>query len=121
VAAGLTVAGPTHVVHWSGDNGAAVAGSVAGLGLAAEWLLGESTSLAPIDEGTLIRSAVADVDAGDLAASVSYDTVYAARQHEELTWRHDPGRQAKYLEEPANAGADTMLRIIGQAIRDELR
>lgn len=111
---------PTHRLAWTGDRGGAQAGAVAGLGLAAEWLLGESTAVAPIEEGTLIRSAVADVDAGDLAASVSYDTVYAARQHEELTWRHDPGRQAKYLEEPANAGADTMLGIIAAGVRGEL-
>ena len=115
------MAGPTHVVHWDGDNGAALAGAVAGLGLAAEHLLGVSTGVAPIEESTLIRSAVADVDADDLRASVSYDTVYAARQHEELTWRHDPGRQAKYLEEPAEAEAETMVAIIAAAIREELR
>jgi hypothetical protein len=36
---------------------------------------------------------------GNLTAYVSYDTPYAARQHEELDWRHDEG-QAKYLEGP---------------------
>lgn len=112
--------GVSSFVHWGGDGGAVQAGAVAGLGLAAEWLLGESTAVAPIEESTLIRSAVADVDPDGLRASVSYDTVYAARQHEELTWRHDPGRQAKYLEEPYEAGKETMLAIIGQAIRDEL-
>jgi hypothetical protein len=52
---------------------------------------------------------------------VSYDTVYAVRQHEELTWRHDPGRQAKYLEQPYNTERPTMLALIAAAERRALR
>lgn len=87
--------------------------------LGAEHLLGVSRQVAPIDEGTLIRSSGVDVD-GE-RASVYYDTVYAARQHEELTWKHDPGRQAKYLEEPAETEAPTVYAIIAGALGEGFR
>lgn len=93
----------TRVVH-----GAAVKG----LTLGAEHLLGVSKAIVPIDDGTLEHSGVASVDAGQLKAAVSYDTVYAVRQHEELDWEHDEGRQAKYLEEPMHAETETILAII---------
>src|SRR5262249_2493836 len=72
-------------------------GLVKGLGLAAEHLLTESRKVVPLEEGTLERSGVASVDEVELQAAVSYDTVYAVRQHEELDWKHAPGRTAKYL------------------------
>lgn len=92
-----------------------------GLRAAAEHLLAESQQLVPIEEATLERSGVASVDEAKGVAAVSYDTVYAVRQHEELTWRHDPGRQAKYLEQPYNTEADTMRALIAAQIRRSLR
>jgi hypothetical protein len=97
------------------------AGAARGLRLAAEHLLAESRALVPIEEATLERSGVASVDEGDLTAAVSYDTPYAVRQHEELTYRHDAGRQAKYLETPARTEADTMLDLIAAQVRRALR
>jgi hypothetical protein len=107
---------------WTGELATtrARAGAATGLKLAAEHLLQVSRGLVPIEEATLERSGVADVDEDDLVASVSYDTPYAARQHEELTWRHDPGRQPKYLEQPLEDEADTMMRLFAAAIRREL-
>jgi hypothetical protein len=107
-------------MDWDGERVAASvdASATDALALGAEHLLGVSRGLAPIEEGTLIRSSGVDVD-GD-RASVYYDTVYAARQHEELTWRHDPGRQAKYLEEPAATEGPVILAIIAGAIRRDL-
>lgn len=61
-----------------------------------EHVLTESNKIIPLDEGTLERSGRVDRDG--LQGTISYDSVYARRQHEELTWRHLPGRQAKYLE-----------------------
>jgi hypothetical protein len=52
---------------------------------------------------------------------VSYDTPYAARQHEELDWRHAPGRQAKYLEQPLNAERATVLDLVAAQMRRALR
>lgn len=96
------------------------AGAVEGLRLAADHLLAESRAIAPIDEGTLIRSGEASVDAPALKAAVSYNTVYAVRQHEELDWRHEPGRAAKYLQLPWIAERKVMLDLIAARIRANL-
>lgn len=64
---------------------------------AAEHLLEESNRIVPLEEGTLQGSG--EVDSDDRKATVSYNTPYARRQHEELDWRHAGGRQAKYLED----------------------
>lgn len=87
------------------------------LAAGAEHLLGASQQKVPLEEGTLSRSGAVTVDAGAGEAAVSYDTVYAVRQHEELTWRHDPGRQAKYLEEPAVTEAPTVQAIMAARLR----
>ncbi len=91
-----------------------------GVRMAAEHLLTESRRLVPLEEGTLERSG-AVVDAGDLACAVVYDTPYAVRQHEDLTYRHAPGRQPKFLEQPANAERGTMQQIIAAQIRRAMR
>lgn len=44
-----------------------------------------------------------------------FHTVYAARQHEELTWRHSNG-QAKFLETAVRANQHTAPQIV----RDEI-
>lgn len=90
-----------------------------GLRRALEHLLAESRKIVPLDEGTLERSGRVDVDG--LNGSVSYDTVYAVRQHEELTWKHLPGRSAKYLEKPMNSEQDVMLRLMAVPLRRWLR
>jgi hypothetical protein len=51
----------------------------------------------------------------------SYDTPYAVRQHEDLTYRHAPGRTAKYLERPLNASRTQVLAIIAAQLRRSLR
>ncbi|MFJ5999659.1 minor capsid protein [Streptomyces sp. NPDC092370] len=107
-------------------NGAAVmrgtrAGAVRGLRLASEHVLTESRRVVPIEEATLERSGVATVDESSLTAAVSYDTPYAVRQHEELTYQHDAGRTAKYLERPMTEEADTVGEIIAAQVRRSLR
>lgn len=97
------------------------AGAVRGLRLAAEHVLGVSRQRVPIEEGTLERSGVAQVDEASLTAAVSYDTPYAVRQHEDLTLRHDEGRTAKYLESALEDEADTVRDIIAAEIRRSLR
>jgi hypothetical protein len=74
----------------------------------------------PLDEGTLERSGVASVDPLALTASVSYDTPYAVRQHEDMTLRHPNGRQPKYLEEPFLRLRRTAATIIANRIRREI-
>lgn len=102
---------------WNGDEVlAALRGaSMDGLELATEHLLQVSSSLAPHEEGDLERSGEVSTDETEMAAAVSFDRPYAVRQHEELTWRHDEGRQAKYLEQPMSTEKDTMLAILAKA------
>ncbi|MFG1997880.1 hypothetical protein ACGFNU_01880 [Spirillospora sp. NPDC048911] len=109
-------------LRWHGAKvkGAERAAAVRGLRLAAEHLLEESRRLVPIQSGDLARSGVASVDAARLTAAVSYDTPYAVRQHEELNFRHDPGRSAKYLEIPATTEAGEIARRLQEELRRAL-
>ncbi|MEE2041280.1 hypothetical protein Q8791_29050 [Nocardiopsis sp. CT-R113] len=100
--------------------GQARAGEARGLGVAGEHLLGASRQRVPIEEGTLERSGVASVDESSLEAAVSYDTEYAARQHQEDTWQHDPGRTSRYLENPFEEEAETMLALYAAEVRRSL-
>lgn len=71
-------------------------------GLVVEHVLGGATQIVPIEEGTLGRSGQTSTETQGEAGvgAVSFDTPYAVRQHEELDYRHDQGRSAKYLERP---------------------
>lgn len=86
-----------------------------GLNEGLEHVLGESQKLVPLEEGTLRRSGKVVVHG--MEGAVSYDTVYAKRQHEEVTWRHLPGRSAKYLEIPFNRERDVVLRLMQVNLR----
>lgn len=92
-----------------------------GLFDAAEYLLEEANRTVPLEETILEGSGFADIDYDALEAAVSYDTPYAARQHEETGWAHDSGRRAKWLEltvhEQANAVRDFMADRLREALR----
>jgi hypothetical protein len=92
-------------------------GARAGLAVAAEHVLQVSNTKVPNEEGTLERSGKASVDDAGTTAAVSYDTPYAVRQHEELTYSHPGGRQAKYLELSLNSEAATCGALVAAAIR----
>ncbi|PRA13356.1 hypothetical protein CQ010_01535 [Arthrobacter sp. MYb211] len=99
-------------------NGAAAIG----LNMAAERLKALSVARTPIDQGPLsAATSVIPATPGDLVAKVHNDTVYAARQHEELTWRHSNGRTAKYLEGPAEESSQELYRILAAQIRRAMR
>ncbi|GAA5056451.1 hypothetical protein [Streptomyces similanensis] len=97
------------------------AAAARGVRLGTEHLLEVSNQRVPIEEGTLERSGVATVDEGSLTGAVSYDTPYAVRQHEDMSLRHDAGREAKWLEKAARSEADTVGRIIDAQVRRALR
>ncbi|MEV8353195.1 hypothetical protein ACFVTT_33990 [Streptomyces niveus] len=97
------------------------AAAATGLQLAAEHVLTESTAIVPLDEGALQNSGTASVDEASLTAAVSYDTPYAARQHEELDFRHAPGRTAKFLETPLNAARSEVAALVAAQLRRALR
>jgi hypothetical protein len=93
------------------------AGGVRGLNLAAERLRALSVPRAPKQTGALRNTAqVTPATTGDPVSSVSYDTPYAVKQHEELDYRHDDG-EAKYLEKPLREHSDELLAIIARSIR----
>ena len=97
------------------------AGAARGLYLSAEYVLGLSTDVVPLDESPLQQSGTASVDEPTLTAMVSYDTPYAVVQHERLDFRHAPGRQAKYLEQPLNAARGQVAAIIAAQVRRAMR
>lgn len=78
---------------------------------AGEHLLGVSNAHVPIEYADLERSGAVS-DAEDGVVTVSYDTPYAVVQHEDLTFQHNPGRTAKYLENATNTERDVMLAIM---------
>lgn len=108
------------------DLGQAVAGirkgAERGVKLAVEHLLTEANKHVPHDEGTLERSGETGTQAtGEkVRGSVSYDTPYAVRQHEDMTLHHDGKGQSKWLENTMASEADTVRAIIGTAIRQEV-
>jgi hypothetical protein len=106
-------------VHWDGDEIAAelAAASFEGLQLAAEHLLQVSSQLAPHEEGDLARSGDVSSDEATGTVAVSYDRPYAVRQHEDLTYRHDDGKKAKYLEDPLHEEIDTMIALAARKAR----
>ncbi len=69
---------------------------------ACDHLLTVSKQQVPLDQGPLKNSGAVDVADDGSQGTVSYDTPYAVRQHEELSYRHQRGRKAKYLEDPCN-------------------
>jgi hypothetical protein len=95
--------------------------SMNGLVQGAEHVLTVSNARVPHEEGPLeLSGAVSqDDDLGEVA--ISYDTPYAAEQHENLTYRHDEGREAKYLENAANEERATVLAIVAARTRRETR
>lgn len=109
-------------LEWHGDKvKAEITGATyAGLLLGGEHLLQVSSTLVPHEEGDLERSGEVSGDDRDTVA-VSYDRPYAVRQHEDMTLRHDEGRQAKYLEQPMHTERATIERIVAQAARKALR
>lgn len=90
-----------------------------GLQRGLEHILGQARRRVPLDEGTLERTGRVVRD--DLTGGVTFDTVYAVRQHEELTWKHLPGRTAKYLEIPMNSEREVVLRLMQVSLRRWLR
>ena len=91
-----------------------------GIYLWAERVLEESRRIVPHNEGTLERAGTivpASPSALTLSRQVVYDTPYAARQHEDLTYRHAPGRSAKYLELPVAESVQSGQAMVAEQLR----
>lgn len=99
---------------------AGVRGGDRGLRLGAEHLLGTSRKLVPHEEGVLENTGKTSFDESTHTAAVSFDTPYAAVQHEDLTFQHDDGRQAKYLEQPMNTEKNVIMALVQGAVKREM-
>lgn len=88
----------------------------------ADDLMGRAQREAPIDEGTLRGSAHAELRRmGDrFEVEVSFNTPYAARQHEEVTWEHPKGGKAKYLSDPLKEMVHDYTQFLTLAMRRAL-
>lgn len=94
--------------------------AITGLTNAAEAVLDRSNQKVPLAEGTLANSATTSVDASSLTAAVSYDTIYAVRQHEDLSLRHLNGREAKYLENAIKEMSNEIQRYLAASLKDAI-
>lgn len=87
---------------------------------AAELLRDEAVQRTPVETGTL-RATASVIPNGDDTAVVSYGTVYARRQHEEVGWQHPGGGEAKFLENAMHAKRQDIARFIQSEIRKAIR
>lgn len=96
-----------------------ILGALEGVTLAGENVLQKSNAHVPLLEGTLERSGQvqAEIDGGSAAAVIFYDTPYAVAQHEDLTFRHSEGRNAKFLENAWNDSREQTLAIVATSMR----
>lgn len=88
-----------------------------GLTATAERVRAVAVPLTPLEYGDLRSSlTVVPADPVDLESAVATDLPYAARQHEDLTLRHDDG-QAKFLETAALTSRQNIAALMLTAAR----
>ena len=89
---------------------------------ALDHLASVSKDQVPLDQGPLKNSCAVEVNADGSQGTVSYDTPYAVKQHEDTRLNHQRGRKAKYLEDPVYDGGvqQEMARIAGDAFSAEM-
>ena len=86
---------------------------------AGEHILGKATDIVPHDTGVLQASGKVEIyqQGSSFVAVISYNTPYAVEQHENMNYRHKPGRTAKYLEIPLLTETGAVRRIIVRRMR----
>jgi hypothetical protein len=96
-----------------------------GVRLAALDLQRRSALLAPHEtgdlEGSLQERAEVVYERGFPTTSVGSALPYALIQHEDLSFNHEPGKQAKYLEQPYRENVDRYIRLIARSVKEGLR
>lgn len=85
-----------------------------------EYILEESNRVVPHEVGDLQDSGRVSVD--DKVVAISYDTPYAVVQHEDMTFKHDAGRKAKFLEDAiSDASQGPAQRILADKLGREFQ
>lgn len=83
-------------------------------------ILAESQKIVPVDTGTLMKSGAVSTDESTKIITISYNTPYARKQHEDNTLKHPKGGEAKYLERPFNEKKDQLEVVVGESIHKAL-
>lgn len=90
----------------------------------ADRIVADADPLTPIDTGELRASVKVDEierPGEGYALRISYNTPYAARQHEELEYNHpEPGTQAKFLEVPFKQHAPGLGDHVARRVREAI-
>ena len=82
-----------------------------------------SKELTPVLDGVLRASttSIDPVDTGnEIVGGVGNNVIYAARQHEELGWKHPRGGQAKYLETAMTQNEDAVRQTLANHIKGNM-
>lgn len=77
-------------------------------------ILKESNQRAPLEEGALVESGKVIVHGQQV--TISYDTPYAIKQHEDLRLHHPNGRRAKFLESALKENTNTVQQYVADEI-----
>lgn len=104
-----------------GANDAARDAAYKGLLLGGELVLGDSNEQIPHEDGDLERTGAVSGDPAAVKVAISYrDVAYkgqAVDQHENMTIKHDDGRNAKFLEKALNANRDRVREAVAGQLR----
>lgn len=94
------------------------AGFAKGLKKAGRFLQRKSQQIVPVEFGNLKNSADTRWQGSgfDITVWVVYTAVYAIYVHERVELSHAPGKQAKFLEEPARQYRDEILALIAKEV-----
>lgn len=97
------------------------AGARKGRTIAGRHILDVSNKHVPHEEGDLERDGAVVEDETRTAITYGRDAEvagYAERQHDDLTLRHDAGRNAKFLENALNSERQVTAEIIAKSARE---
>ncbi len=91
------------------------------LGQNCEFILSESKKEVPWDTTHLLQTGTVEPIPEIDGFEIGYNTPYAARQHEDMTFHHPkPGTKAKFLEDPAMRIAPTIAADIAEYLKGVL-
>lgn len=95
--------------------------AIKGMKVTAQNILGESKKIVPVDTHTLQESGHIKTDTIKQITTISYNTPYALKQHEDPNLNHPKGGEAKYLEKPFNEKKGELEINIGNEIHKVLQ
>jgi hypothetical protein len=86
-------------------------------------LLEKSQKLCPKDRGFnggLVSTAEVELNRETLSVRVEYEADHAAMQHENGKYKHKPGEQKKFLQQPLDENAGSYLNKVADAIKSRV-